>query len=96
MINYKCPFIMSYSVQTGIKHSLGASVFTGYLGQEKAPEHMRETLTAALSRGGGRPVAGRRGAACNVERPRASGSGARGGSGNLTRIPAPCPRGHPE
>lgn len=34
MINDKCPFTTSYSVQTGVKHSLGASVFTGYLGRE--------------------------------------------------------------
>lgn len=95
-INYKCLLTVSYSVRTGIKHSLGASVFTGYAGREKAP---REALTAALSRGAGRPVAGAPvRAACSVERPRAPGSGVRGASGDLARTlhPAPCPRGRPE
>lgn len=82
-INYKCLLTVSYSVRTGIKHSLGASVFTGYAGREKAP---REALTAALSRGTGRPVAGAPvRAACSVERPRAPGSGVRGASGDLAR-----------
>lgn len=59
MINYKCPFTTSYSVQTGVKHSLGASVFTGYLGRE-GTRAQEGTCTAALSRGGGQPAAGGR------------------------------------
>lgn len=95
MINYKCPFTTSYSLQTGVKHSLGASVFTGYLGREGTRARGVPAQQPCPEAGGSLRPGGVR-AACSVERPRASGSGARGASGHLARIPAPWPRGHPE